>query len=235
MKKTRVLICLVMAGAVFFAVGTTAFAAESSAREVKGYIWNPQTDELCAYHSVPDAGVLEFKTTEGSDDADALPMLPRGFIRTFHSYSPSTYTYKYDSELFKIGFVRVDNSHNSSEPADLTFTVQNSGSCSTTITSGYAIGGELDAIYYKATLEFSGEVANQVSWSRGMSVGTSTSVPPGQIGKITAYVVGIYSGGTATYAVENTATNQMRYEYVGIGALIPTTNAWNLVVEIPCD
>ena len=46
-------------------------------------------------------------------------------------------------------------------------------------------------------------------------------------------VIGIYSNGKATYRMINTTTDETREEEVSLGALIPTTNEWNLVVEIP--
>lgn len=134
-----------------------------------------------------------------------------------------------------IGTVRVDNSLNQYSPASLIFVVEQSGSCSTTITMGATTGVEVDALYAKASLTFGLEVSDQVSWTEGIRIETESSVPPRQIGKVTGYVVGIYSGGTATYILENPATNKITYEYVGTGGIIPTTRNWNLVVEIPCS
>ena len=47
------------------------------------------------------------------------------------------------------------------------------------------------------------------------------------------HVIGIYSNGKATYRMINTTADETREEEVSLGALIPTTNEWNLVVEIP--
>lgn len=206
-------------------------------QEVKGYILNTETGSLQEYYNTPEESLSDIsanETEEVSMTKDSA-IMPRAFTRVFHSYLPNTYSYDYDNSLFKIGMVRVDNSKNNYTSASLVFTVERSGSCSSTVTVGTTVGGEIDAIYAKAKVEFSGEVANQVTWSAGTRVETGSSVPPGQKGKVTAYVVGVYSGGTAKYIIENLATNSVTYEQVGIGALIPCTREWNLVVEIPCS
>ena len=63
---------------------------------------------------------------------------------------------------------------------------------------------------------------------------TGTTVPAGQIGRVTGYVVGVYTAGTATYRVLNTSTDETWTETGAIGALVPTSNDWNLVIEVPC-
>lgn len=211
----------------------TASAAEIDSPAIKGYVWNPSTGQLEAYYNSPEECLPPLSMSEADTEPYINPIMPQGIARAFVSYSPTSYTYNYTNNLFKIGTVRVDNSKNTSSSANLNFTVERSGSCSITLTLGSSIGGEIDAIYAKAQSTFSAEVAAQVSWSAGTTVGTSSTVPPGKIGKVTGYVIGIYSAGTATYSRLNTTTDELTYEKVGIGALLPTTNAWNLVVEVP--
>lgn len=229
MKKNRILVSLAVATALLFGVGTTALAADNATSITKGYIWNSNTNHLEAYDSLEDDISVQV------EEVTPATVTPRGIIRTFHSYSPTSYSYDYNNAKFKIGMARVDNSSNMYSPANLTFTVEKSGSCCMTTTTGETIGSEVDAIYLKAQLQYNTEVSKQVLWTKGTKVETNTSVPAGQIGRVTAYVIGIYSGGTAKYEVENTATQSLSYDYVAMGALIPTTNVWNLVVEIPCD
>lgn len=235
MNKRRMITLFAAVIMMLSVINTTAFAAENSSQEIKGYIWNSNTGELREYYNSPDELFPEIVMTEADKEPYTNPVMSRGIARAFHSYSPTQYTYDYDNDRFKIGVVRVDNSKNSVTPADLKFVVDRSGSCSTTLTTGVTYGGEVEAIFSKAELKFSGEVASTVSWSAGTSVGTNSSVPAGQIGKVTAYVIGLYSQGTAKYTVLNTTTDELWYDTVGIGGLIPTTNEWNLVVEIPCE
>lgn len=230
----RTMAAVLTAIAILVSVGNlTVLAEENREHNIKGYIWNSMTGELQEYCDSPDEVLPPINMTEADSEPYIELLQPHGFARAFYSYSPTTYTYDYQNERFKIGSVRVDNSKNVASPAELKFVVDKSGSCSTTLTTGVSYGGETNAIFAKAQLKFNAEVASTVSWSAGMSVGTNSSVPAGQIGKVTAYVVGIYSQGTATYTVLNTTTDELRYESVGIGGLIPTTNEWNLKVEIP--
>ena len=233
MKKSRILCGIIGLLLCVSILSTTAFAAETN-QTVSGYLWNSQTGELRAYVNSPEE-CLPMITMEAEDFTPYVnPVMTRGVARAFYSYEPNSYTYDYQNSRFKIGMVRVDNSGNHTTPAALVFAVDQSGSCSVTLTLGASLGGEVNAIFSKAQLTFGGEVASQVSWSQGTRVETNSSVPPGQIGRVTAYVVGIYSAGTTTYTVLNTTTDELWYDSVGIGVLIPTTNEWNLVVEIPC-
>ena len=157
--------------------------------------------------------------------------LRRGYARTFVSYSPTTYTYKYDDPQFKIGMTRVDNRNNST-PASLNFEVTQSSHCDVEASLSVEYGGEVEAIFAKAEVKYGAEVSERVSWTRGTSVGTGVTVPAGKVGTITAYVIGIYSSGTVTYRVLNTTTGDYWDEKVGAGALIPTTNSWNFIPVI---
>lgn len=168
-------------------------------------------------------------------DSIEPPISPQASVRSFHSFTFGEYARDYENELFKIGEVRIDNSHNQYTSASGVFAVNQSGSCGITITLGMSYGGEVDAIFAHAEFQFHGEVAEEVSWTVGEYAEGSITVPPGKIGKITAYIIGMYYGGTATYAVENLATGTVRYENRSIGALIPTKNSWNFVVEIPAE
>lgn len=233
MKTRRIVAMLLILVLVLPILSIASFAEADDTERIRGYLWNPQTGELKAYHTSPEEVAPPINLHDFNREPYVNPISTHGIARAFYSYSPSRYTYDYTNSRFRIGSVRVDNSGNKTSSASLQFTVKNSGSCSTTVTSGMTYGGEVQAIYAKASLEFSGSVAATVSWSSGTDVGTASSVPPGQIGKITAYVVGLYSQGTATYTLLNTSTDEIRYDSVGIGAIIPTTQAWNLVVEIP--
>lgn len=222
------MICVVLIGLL----GTSVFAAEGN--DIGGYVYNTETGELQAYKESPDEVLPEIQITEEdmepyTVEGPATRSIGRGFI----SYSPSTYTYEYENPQYKIGKIRVDNSDNKYSPADLVFTVEKSSSCSVEVSIYGEVGGEAGVIFAKAEAKFGGEVAFNVSWTKGTSVSTNTQVPPGKIGSVTGYVIGIYSQGTAVYRMINTSTDETWDETVGLGALIPTTNDWNLVVEIP--
>lgn len=239
MRKRNAYFILSLLLILCFLMAPTALATSESTLEPIGYIYNPDTGALKPYYFSPQEclPVLAQPEQTMTDSHTAIPIpdyMPRAIIRTFHSYSPTSYTYSYNNSRFKIGFSRVDNTR-SSQPTDLIFKVEKSGSCSMAITSGITIGGEMDAIYAKAKAEFGAEVTTQISWTSGQSSSTGSKVPAGQIGKVTAYVVGMYSNGTARYTLENPATGTIQYENVGIGAIIPTTNGWNFVIEIPSE
>lgn len=127
------------------------------------------------------------------------PVAPIGFSRSCISYSPNTYTYDYNNARFKIGSCRVDNTANQIREADLIFIVNQSSSVGIVLTLGASYGGETNAVFAKVSAKYKAEVATSVSWTRGTQVQTGTTVPAGQIGRVTGYVVGVYTAGTATY------------------------------------
>lgn len=231
MKVNRFIKALIACVCVCTMVGTTALAATPFPG---GYVYEPETGEIYPYVSSPEEILSDITLTDEDMEPYINPIMPLAYVRSFVSYSPTSYTYDYNNERFEIGSVRVDNSLNQVAEADLVFVVTQSSSCQATVTVGVEAGGEVQAAFAKAQLKFSGSVAKTVSWTAGTTVETGITVPPGMIGKITAYVIGVYSAGTATYSVLNSTTDEMYYETKGIGILIPTTNAWNFVPEIPC-
>lgn len=232
MKYYRILRCLIACIAIIGLLGIPVSATENDV--AGGYVYNTETGELQAYKENPNE-VLPDIQVNSEDIEPYIVNAPgtRSIGRAFISYSPRTYTYEYTNPKFKIGKIRVDNTANKYESASLVFVTENSSSCEMTYSAAMEVGGELQAIFGKASIKFGGEIARKVSWVRGTSVSTTSSVPPGEIGSVTAYVIGIYSAGTATYRMINTTTDEVWEENVGVGALIPTTNEWNLVVEIP--
>lgn len=212
-------------------LGTSVFAAQSPA----GYIYNPETTKLAPYYETPEEVIPQREITEEDLEMYVNPITPHGFNRYCIAYSPKSYSYDYNNERFKIGVARVDNTKNKYESADLIFVATQSSSVGFTLTLGVECGGEVDAVFSKVSAKYRGEVATNVSWSAGETVQTGTKVPPGKIGRVTAYVIGVYTAGTATYRVLNTTTDEMWDEACGIGVLVPTTNAWNMVVEVPSN
>lgn len=199
----------------------------------KGYIYNPQTQETIPYYNSPSEVLQGASVTpEDMQTTTETTVQPRGFNRVFVGYSPGSFKYDYENARYKIGVTRLDN-RQSSEPAALTFKVHQSSSCGVSITSGVEYGGEVNAVFGSVSAKYGSEVSANVSWSQGTEVSTNAKVPAGQIGRVTAYVIGVYTAGTATYRVLNTTTGEMWDETGGLGALVPTNNAWNLVVQIP--
>ncbi len=211
-------------------LGTSALAAQNP----KGYLYDQETGELNPYYSTPEEVMPQEKNTAEDLELTINPVAPIGFNRYCISYSPNTYTYDYNNERFKIGSCRVDNTKNQISDADLIFEVNQSSSVGIVLTLGASYGGETDAVFAKVSAKYKAEVATSVSWTQGTKVQTGATVPAGQIGRVTGYIVGVYTAGTATYRVLNTSTDESWTEPGAIGVLVPTSNDWNLVIEIPC-
>ena len=211
-------------------LGTNALAAENP----KGYIYDQETGKLDPYYSTPEEVMPQEEITAEDLEPAINPVVPIGFSRSCISYSPNTYTYDYNNARFKIGSCRVDNTANQIREADLIFIVNQSSSVGIVLTLGASYGGETNAVFAKVSAKYKAEVATSVSWTRATQEQTGTTLPAGQIGRVTGYVVGVYTAGPATYRVLNTSTDETWTETGAIGALVPTSNDWNLVIEVPC-
>lgn len=219
--------------AVLLVLSIVPFSAFASSNQddsvIGGYVYNPITGTTQTYYSSPAECLPDLSKT--CDKTPYIAAQPRGVARAFYSYSPSTQTYDYTNSRYKIGLTRLDNS-SSAYPTSFSFRVEKSGSCGVVVTNGLTIGGETDALFAKAEAEYGNQVSRSVSWYASQSAGAETSVPAGKIGTITGYVIGVYSQGTATYTRLNTTTDELVYETVGMGGLVPTNSEWNLVVNI---
>lgn len=126
---------------------------------------------------------------------------------------------------------RLDNRENPKTSSNLYAEVTYSGSTSAALTLGAAYGGEVNAIVAKVQGQVTGSAAMSVSWTKGVRYSANTTVPSGKVGYVWAYVVAVYSNGTAVYNVLDTSTDQIWSESKGIGGLVPTHNI-NLKVQI---
>lgn len=215
---------------VIMPFSASAVSTEQNDAIVGGYVYNPITGTTQIYYSSPAECLPDLPET-CLDKTPYIAPQTRGVARSFYSYSPSSQKYDYANSRYKIGLTRLDNS-SSSVPTSFSFRVEKSGSCGVVVTEGLTIGGETDALFAKVKAEYGSQISRSVSWTASQSAGAETTVPAGKIGTITGYVIGVYSQGTATYTRLNTTTDELVYETMGMGGLVPTNNEWNLVVSI---
>lgn len=224
----------VMLFAMLLLVSIVPYSASAASTQndsiIGGYVYNPITGTTQVYYNSPAECLPDLPET-CLDKTPYIAPQTRGVARSFYSYSPSSQKYDYANSRYKIGLTRLDNS-SSSSPTTFSFRVEKSGSCGVVVTEGLTIGGETDALFAKVKAEYGSQISRSVSWYASQSAGAETTVPAGKVGTITGYVIGVYSQGTATYTRLNTTTDELVYETIGMGGLVPTNNEWNLVVKI---
>jgi len=130
-----------------------------------------------------------------------------------------------------VGVTRVDNTQNKYSSAKLIFTATSSGSFKAAANVSGTTAAEINLVVSKvdATVTIGGTFERV--WTQGMTYGTETSVPPGKIGEIYAYIPGTASKGYAIYKVTDDYGYSF-YEQKACGANVPAENSWNMVVKI---
>lgn len=182
-----------------------------------GVLWNQATGETTIY----DLSNSQIFNTI----LDPIPKIDVSITPMFvtASYTQSTTAINYKGKY--VGFTRVDNSKNLYGAASLEFTATDSGSITIEATASFETATELNLVLAKVqgTVTVGGSYSR--AWEKSHQYGTTASVPKGKIGKVTAYIPTTKSTGSFHYY--STGTNSAG------GAIVPSQNSWNFVVEIP--
>jgi len=227
-KISTVLLSLTLISSLVIPVSASA---KSTVGTPTGIIWNETTGETITYD--PAVGIksptpILDKTAESTNST----IRPMGlFMYNLDHYDQDSAVVNWTQKY--VGATRVDNSGNNYTSADLIFTATNSDTTTATATASGETQAELNLIVTKvdATVTIGGSYSR--SWMEGYTYGTKSSVPPNQIGTVTAYIPGTSSLGSAVYKVTNTSDSTYFYENRARGATVPAKNMWNLIVQIP--
>ncbi len=240
MKTKKTLTVILMIVLVFSSMVPVLAKSQSEKGTSIGIIWDEETGKTTYYdldNPLKDKPIHLDKQPSNEDIENAKKkksdISPQALMPVLIRYDQDSARINYEAEY--VGFTRVDNSKNLFTPASIIFIADDTDSFSASTSATYETGLELDAIVAKvqATVTIGGTVKRE--WTAGHSYGAESSVPPREIGRITAYIPGTYSAGTLVYKVYNTYDDSYFIDYVDIGATVPANHAWNLKVEIPSE
>lgn len=205
----------------------------ASNNEGENYIWNEETNLKTYYdnHNIEEEelkrNIDSFMDLELENKNNEIQ--PLAEYRTFKYYDQKSKVTDYKAKY--VGSVTVDNSDYPRESTIL-FTASNSGTWSVGTSINLSGTTEINAVVAKVnvTADIGGTVSR--SWSNGRQYGTSSTVAPGDIAQLKAYMTGTYTSGDLVYDVYDSyggITYEGRYP---IGTVVPSKNDWNFVYSI---
>ena len=147
-------------------------------------------------------------------------MQPRAIETSFYKYEQTSISENYEYQ--QIAMARVDNTSNYATETKLTALVPCNGSVSASITTGFGLSGEIDAMFESVSASTDLSVSMRVPWCAGASYSIGTKIPAQKVGYLQVYKIGVSTSGVSTYRQRNVYTNQVTYAEQYSSASFPT-------------
>lgn len=230
-KRTKKFGAILLASSIIlsgFGLASPASAATTQ------HLWDENTKSvidpsiLNSQPVVDETANVQDINIEGTNKEGIAPM---AIFRTLVRYDQSSAIV--DLEKKYVGIFIVDNRSNQFASASMTYEADSSDTFGVEATTGISVSAEKDLVVAKVNGTVSVGATASRSWTRGTKYGASTTVPAKTLGAAKAFIPGTSTKGQMVYKLTTDSTGEVRYEYVPVGAVVPSKSAWNIKFMVP--